>query len=544
MSKFFSAIKNLLTYKESLEEQQFELLEYSENNEKGVERVAEQSYISLKLNENLAYINHRFNTIKSQDIIIREFKIGEKYTAFLVFIDEMVDKLTVNNSILRPLMNTEAFQNIPSKEIVEYISNNVLSVGKISRENKYDSIVKQVLNGMTALFIDNCNEAILIGTKGFEKRNIEKPLTESVIRGAQEGFTEDLGTNIALIRRIIRNEDLIVEILPVGKANNSSCAIFYMDGITNPSLINEAKRRIESIDFDYISGSGMLEEMINDQPLLLFPQISTTERPDKSAIYLLDGKVLFIMDGAPFAGAVPTNFFDLIHSPEDYFLRWQFGTFLRFIRMLGIFASSILPGIYLALILFHHDMVPTDLLFSIAQSRENVPFPTFIELLLMEIAFELIREAGLRVPGAIGTTLGIIGALILGQAAVAASIVSPILIIVVAVTGIGSFATPSYTLAFAIRIARFFFIVLGAAMGFYGISAAIVIILGIMCSMKSFGIPFFTPVAPKTNMRPDVIIGQPLYKQTERIEFTNPVDLKSAAAEPRGWKRRRQKDDK
>lgn len=275
--------------------------------------------------------------------------------------------------------------------------------------------------------------------------------------------------------------------------------------------------------------------MVDDQPLMIFPQVSTTERPDRTASLIMDGKVVFISEGTPFAGSVPTNFFELVHSPEDYFLKWQFGTFLRFIRLIGVAASAISPGLYIALVTFHQDVIPTDLLFSIVESRENIPFPTVVELLLMEISFELIREAGLRVPGAIGTTLGIIGALILGQAAVAANIVSPVLIIVVAVTGIGSFAIPNYTLGFALRISRFIFIAFGALFGFYGISASLAALLVILCGMKSFGIPFFTPVAPKTNAKPDVVIEQPVFRQKDRMDFVQPLDNTRAGENPRGW---------
>jgi spore germination protein KA len=584
MAGIFSLAKQLLIYKEPYDQEGFEFLE-NENEDGAVQQqkagggpnIPEQgnmeggqhkqsitaakwnetrkaepekqtgydiSFVSPKIDISLAHIKQRFSMDKNQDIVVREFKIAGRIKAFILFVEGMIDRITTNDWILRPLMDIGKFNELGSECPLGYIVDNVLPIHQITREKKFDNIAHEVLNGVTALFINGCDEAILIESRGFEKRNIEKPATENIIRGSQEGFTENLRTNLTLIRRIIKNEKLITEILPVGKTNNSCCAVLYLEGVTNPNLISEVKRRIQSIDMDFISTNGMLEEMINDQPLMIFPQIATTERPDRVASFIMDGKVVFIMEGAPFAGSVPTNFFDLMHSPEDYVLRWQFGTFLRFIRLFGIAVSILLPGLYVAMVLFHQDMIPTDLLFSIAKSRENIPFPTIIELVLMEISFELIREAGLRVPGIIGPTLGIIGALILGQAAVAADIVSPVLIIVVAVTGIGSFSIPSYTLGFGVRIARFVFIIFGAIAGFYGISAALAVLTGMLCGMKSFGVPFFTPVAPKTRTKPDVIIEQPLYKQTERVDAVNPLDIKAAGNIPRGWVKRKRGDKK
>jgi spore germination protein KA len=242
-----------------------------------------------------------------------------------------------------------------------------------------------------------------------------------------------------------------------------------------------------------------------------------------------------LTDGTPFALIVPVTIIDLLHTPEDSALRWQFGTFLRAIRLFAIFVSNLLPGLYVALTNFHREMLPTDLLIAIAKARENVPFPTIAEVLLMELSFELIREAGIRIPGIIGNTIGIIGALILGQAAVQANLVSPVMIIIVAFTGLGNFAIPDFNLAFGARLMRIFYIFAGASFGFYGISLAILVSLAFMVSLNSFGVPLFSTLAPKTHKSYDLFLRWPSWKQERRPDYLNPLDITRQPKVSRKW---------
>lgn len=375
----------------------------------------------------------------------------------------------------------------------------------------------------------------MLETRGFEKRTIDRPMTERVIRGSQEGFTENLRTNLTLLRRIIKNEKLITEVIPVGKLNKVNCAILYIEGVTNPKIVNEVRRRIKKINIDFIEGNGMLEQLIEDNPLMLFPQVVTTERPDRAASFLAEGQVVIITEGDPFAIAVPMSFFRLFHSSEDSMLRWEYGSFLRIIRLVGVVSALLIPGMYVALALYHHEMIPTPLLESIIRMRVNVPFPTIFELVLMEVSFELIREGGIRIPGFFGQTLGILGALVLGQVAVTAGLASPILIVMVALTGLGSFTMPSVSMAISIRILRFFFIFAGGIAGFYGISLGFILIASIACHMKSFGVPFFAPVAPRTGINPDIILRQPIYKQKIRTDAFNTPNRKRTGNKVREW---------
>lgn len=347
---------------------------------------------------------------------------------------------------------------------------------------------------------------------------------------------ETVRTNITLIRRIVRNKNLITENISVRSTNNLTCALMFVDGIANAKLINEIRRRIRNINTDIISSDGMLEQLIEDKPFTLFPQVLSTERPDRAASFLLEGQVILASEGSPFVFAVPVTLFHLYHTAEDANLKWQFATAMRLIRILGILSSALLPGFYVALTLFHREMLPTELLVSIARAKETIPFPTLIEVLLMEISFEVIREAGIRVPGVIGPTLSIIGALILGQAAVAANLVSPVLIIIVAVTGLGNFAIPNYSFATSIRILRFLFIFIGFIAGFYGIAAGMTIVGANMCSLKSFGVPFLSPVAPKTGRGADLFVRQPVWQQKKRLDYLNVSDRYRQPKETRGWK--------
>jgi len=277
----------------------------------------------------------------------------------------------------------------------------------------------------------------------------------------------------------------------------------------------------------------MIEQFIEDKPFQIIPQVLNTERPDRAASFIMEGQVIIIGEGVPFVNVVPVTFFAMFHAAEDSFLRWPFGTAIRLIRILGLFLATLLPALYVSLILYHQEMIPTDLLVAFATARENVPFPTIIEVLMLEISFELIREAGIRVPGVIGPTLGIIGALILGQAAVAANLVSPVLIIVVAVTGLGNFAIPSYSLATGIRLIRFGLILSGAFLGFYGVAAFLFIAGCFACSIKSFGVPFLSPISPVTKKNPDIIARMPNFKQKMRPDYLNTPNRKRAGDKSR-----------
>ncbi|HEY9059034.1 MAG TPA: spore germination protein [Pseudobacteroides sp.] len=492
----------------------------------------EEGKVSFDLNSNMEFIKQEFGIPYNTDIMIRQFKAAQKFSAFIVYIDGMVDKNYISNFLIRPLMDSHNFhgylENDTNSDILDYIEQNVISAHEIASANDWKTINYNILSGNTALFVENSQKCLVMSTRGYEKRSVGKPITENVVMGSQEAFTENLRTNLSLVRKIIKNKNLITEMIKVGNTNQAHVGIMYLNGIVNQEVVKEVKRRINDIDAAFVMGDGMVEQFIEENPFMILPQGLTTERPDRVASFITEGKVAIISEGVPFALVVPITFFHMLQTSEDSMLRWQYGTFLRFIRIFGLLVATFLPAMYVALTLFHQEMVPTELLASIAKSKEEVPFPTVAEILLLEISFELIREGGIRIPGVIGQTLGIIGALILGQAAVAAGLVSPILIIIVAVTGLGSFAIPNYSFGIGLRIIRFLFIFFASILGFYGISLGLFLLSCILCSMKSFGVPYFSPVAPKSRSNPDLIIRHPIRKQNERPDYLNVPNRKKA----------------
>ena len=494
--------------------------------------------VSTSLQANLQYVKRELHSPKNKDVIIREFKVMNCCDACVVYIDGMADKNTINNFILRQLMLRPLPEQAGEVCSLDYIAENLLAANEIQRVRDIDAAIREVLNGLTALFIDGAPECILVETRGYESRSITEPLNEQVVYGPQEAFVEQLRTNITLIRKIIRSKDLITEIRPIGKGGQISCAMLYVDGIVNPRVVREMKRRLDNINVNITIGTGIVNQLIEERPFSLFPQSLSTERPDRTAAFLMDGQIALILEGSPQAIIVPITFFHLFHTSDDSTLRWQYGNFQRYVRLIACFFAIFLPGLYLALTLYHSEMIPAELMSSLHQARENVPFPAVIEVLLMELSFEIIREAGVRVPGLVGQTLGIIGAIVLGQAAVEAGLVSPVLIIIVAITGLGNFAIHDYRLSYAIRISRFIFIVLGTIAGFYGISAGMYVMFGFACSLKSFGVPYFSPVAPKTESNPDIVTRGPVWTQIQRPDFLNTRNRRRADDSVMGWRNR------
>ncbi len=495
------------------------------------------------INVNLEYIKVRFNSMINSDIKIREFTLNarnKQYQAFLVYIDGMIKQDLMNNYILKPLMlkntansfdgnqnrvlsevktNNITVRKVKKFDIVEYISNCLLPQNTIKEFSKFDDIANGINSGNCALFIDTIDIAFDIEVKGFQQRSLSNPNNEIIIRGSQVGFTENLRTNTSLIRRYINNENLVIESVEVGKISKTSCAICYLKNVANSDLVAEVRYRINNLSIDYLISSGQLEQLIQDADSPSLPQMIATERPDRTSSLLFDGRIAIIVNGSPYVLVVPAVFSDFIASPEDFNLRHQYSNFMRTLRIVALGFSLLLPGIYMAITNFHQELIPTELLYTIISARETVPFPVLFEILIMELSFELIREASIRVPSPIGSTIGIVGALILGQAAVDASIVSPILIIIVSFTAICSFSIPDFSLGFHFRIMRFIYILLGAMAGFLGIAAGICVHLIVLNNLKSFGVSYLGKSIFKHNRAGNGLILSPAYRRENRSEF-------------------------
>ncbi len=459
----------------------------------------------------------------SEDVVYKEFMVGkeQKLPFTLVYIDGMTDNSVIIGSILNPLMvyARETPPEAPklAEKLYELVKYGTISTGEVDETENINEAVLSILIGDSALFIDGSNKILILGVKGWPARSVEEPTTEPVIRGPRDGFVETFRMNTALVRRRIRDPKLKLKQMRIGKRSHTDVGVFYIEGIAKQKLIDEVIRRLDTIDIDAVLDSGYIEQLIEDNPYSPFPQIATTERPDEVAGELYEGRVVILVDNSPFALIVPTTINSLYQSPEDYYDRWIIASVLRFIRFTASFLALVMPSLYVVFTSYHTGILPTKLVLSIAASREGVPFPAIIEAFIMEFTLELLREAGLRLPSTIGNTIGIVGGLIIGEAAVRAGIVSPIMVVIVAVTAIASFANPSYSLSVGFRLLRFALIAASGILGLYGLMLGLILILVHLVKLKSFNEPYLTPfVAVNWSDYKDTVYRAPLYKMIKR----------------------------
>lgn len=515
----------------------FKLL-YSQNNI--LEENSTPTYMSSDISKNIDFLKSKYNLLINSDIKIRKFSLSFQnlnLQAILFYIDGMVNESMVTQSILQPLLLKNSINmNIQEKskpkriqkstfssdDLYSFVYNNLIPHNSITTEQIFENIMEKINSGHSVLFIDKIDIAFCIETKDLKGRDVSEPVTENIIRGAHEAFVENIRTNTSLLRRIINNENLVIEEIKVGKISKTSVAVCYMKNIANENLVSEAIFRINNLKIDYLFSSGQLEQFIEDKPSSAFPQLISTERPDRVSNYILNGRVAIIVNGTPFVLVIPVLFIDFLSTAEDNNLNYHFSNFLKLIRGFSLFFALFLPGFYVAITNYHQELIPSELLFAIVAAREAIPFPVIFEIILMEISFELIREAGLRISSSLSTTIGIIGALILGEAAVSANIVSPILIIVIAFTGICGFAVPDFSLTTAIRIYRFLYIILGFLAGFLGIAFGFFINFIILTNLTSFGIPYFSPYIPFDNLNENNgYLKKPVWKRERRNKIFN-----------------------
>lgn len=499
---------------------------YNNTNSDKIENIYSQ------IDANLKYIKTKYNTLINSDIITRKFTLNtgsKQYKAFILYIDGMVDSQILNDFVLKPLMLKNKFCNNETSKIIvqkgkksniaNFIQDCLIPQNNIKQQSSFKDIFSGVNSGNCALFVDTLSVGFDIDVKGFKQRSISKPENEIVIKGPHEAFVENIRTNTTLLRRFTNNENLIIENTKVGKITQTNCAICYIKDIANDALVAETKYRLNNLEIDSLLSAGELEQLLTDTNSLGVPKILVSERPDYAVKSLLQGRVIILINGSPYALILPAILIDFLTSPEDTNLKPQFANFLKVVRIISSFFALLLPGLYIAITNFHREIIPTELLFSILSSRQSVPFPIIVEILIMEISFEIIREAGLRVPSPIGPTLGIVGALVLGQAAVSAAIVSPILIIIVAITGMSSFAIPDFTFSFHLRFFRFVFILLGFLAGFLGIGMGLFIYISSLCDLETFGVSYTIPYAPAVNSKNNGFMLSPIWKREDRATY-------------------------
>ncbi|MFP3126283.1 spore germination protein [Ectobacillus funiculus] len=459
------------------------------------------------------------------DIVFHPFQIGTRQEAVLIFLDGLVNMQVIDSDILQPLLRCEElFQGDTTLRYINiknFLMKQVISVAQTDSGNDVQQIVDHVLSGDTVLLADQVEQAIFISAKEWDKRAIEEPATEPVIRGPREGFTENLRTNTSLIRRRLKTPQLKMEAMKVGQLSKTDIVITYLSGIAMESVVSEVRERLNRIDIDAILESGYIEELIKDSPFSLFPQAINTERPDRLVGCLLEGQVGIIIDNTPFALIVPVTFYGMLNASEDYYQNFLISSVIRWLRMAFLVVALLLPSIYIAITTYHQEMLPTVLLLSVASSRETVPFPAIVEAFLMEISFEGLREAGVRLPRPVGQAVSIVGALVIGQAAVQAGIVSAPLVIIVSMTGIASFIFPIFSQAMAIRMLRFPMMLLAGTLGLYGIFMGVLFLLIYMLKIRSFGVPYLSPMAPaNVGDFKDVFVRVPWWSMKNRPSQT------------------------
>ncbi len=439
---------------------------------------------------------------KSSDVIFRDFTLQgkEEVPCSLIVVDGLVDKHLLDQFVLKALMVDSAGRSelvqMTITTALETIKKSLAPANEIKKITKLGEAIDAILSGDAVLFFAQTQEALVIGARGWVNRGVTEPATETVVRGPREGFSETLRINTSLLRRKIKHPSLRLVSLKLGDMTRTDVIVTYIENIASPDVISEVLKRLSRIKIDGVLESAYLEEMIEDNPYSPFPQIHYTERPDTLAAELLEGKVGILVDGTPIALTVPAVFWQFLQVSEDYYERAMIMILVRFVRLFGIAMALLAPSVYIAATTFHQEIIPTSMALSIASGREGVPFPALMEALLMIIILEILQEAGLRLPKPIGQTIGIVGALVIGDAAVKASLVSPIMVIIVGITAVSSYAIPSYDMAIAVRLIRIPLIILAGFTGFFGVSVALYgLLIHVLC-LRSFGVPYFSPLAP------------------------------------------------
>ncbi|MDD4048633.1 MAG: spore germination protein [Clostridia bacterium] len=439
--------------------------------------------------------------IKNKDIVTRSFYIDKDkdLQVTVIYIVGLIDTNILNRDVLKRLMmsyNRKKMKKEGTKLLIDQISRTLLSVGQVKKVDTFADLLQKIFDGLTIIMFDGLSEVLSIDIRGGQERDISEPTRENTLRGCREGFVENIDVNIALVRRKIRDPKLVVEKTIVGRRGRTDVAFLYIEDIADPRIVKEVKERVAKIDIDGRVCAGSIEQWIEDSPYSFFPQILATERPDKVAAQLLEGRVAIISNGTPSVLILPSLFVQFLQSPDDYFERTYIGSFTRGLRYIAFFLAVSLPAIYVALLGFQQELIPFNLIVSLAESRKEVPFPVAVEAIIQELIIQLIIETGLRLPTPLGQTVGVVGGIVLGQAAITAKLASPAMVIITAVTTICTFAMATSSISMATRILRLPMLILASTLGLFGFSLGWLIIFAHLVSLESVGVPYFAPFAP------------------------------------------------
>lgn len=485
----------------------------NKNRQINIEEYVGKGTLTKSLTENIGLFKDIFSDDDTLSVRHMENQQNTSIKCGILFIDGMIDVAVVNSNIIQPVVQNSTLKS--TGDILANIQNQVLVSNIVQKTSDMQSLVKAILIGDTILFAEGSSEALIISSKGVKSRAIEEPEAEKVIRGPREGFTEPLMINLSLIRSKLITPDLKFKFRVVGSKSETKICICYLDNIVNHKILKELYKRLDCIDIDGVLGSGSIAELIKDASFSPLKTVGSTERPDVVAGKLLEGRIAIIMDGTPVALTLPHIFVEYFQANEDYYINYYFSTISRLLRIIGFILTVSVPAVYVALMTFHQEMIPTPLLISISAARQGVPFPTIVETLLLLIVFEILRETGTRMPTNIGQALSIVGALVLGQASVEAKIVSAPIVIVVAISGITSLIIPR--IQGTALVLRVIFLLLTALLGFYGLIFGITGFLLHLCQIRSFGVPYMLYL---TSLDPgdlkDTVVRAPLWYMNSR----------------------------
>ncbi|ULL18557.1 spore germination protein [Paenibacillus sp. H1-7] len=448
--------------------------------------------VDRPLEERLAWI--RMQLTDNSDVAYHTFVAGPMIPCAIVYLRGMVDLKVLQEDVLKVLFRMDAADADEFR--MQLFDRKQLSISDFRWLSTLSDGIASVLDSKVILLVDGEHTIIELPMAKHEKRAIDEPPNEPGIRGPREAFIEDLSTNLTLIRRRLKTSKFKTENMRVGALSKTRVVIAYIDGLCKPELLEEVKYRLSKIEIDGVLGSSVVEEYLDDTPFSPFPQLQYTERPDIMAAALLEGRVAIIVDGSPIALIAPVTLMMLLQSSEDYYQRFVASTWIRWIRYVFLFVSLLLPSTYVAITTFHPEIIPSKLLLTVMSSREIVPFPALIEAFIMEISFEALREAAIRIPKSIGQAVSIIGALIIGTAAVEAGIVSAAMVIIVSLTGIASFISPHYDLGLSFRLLRFPIMILAGLFGLFGIACSLLFLYIHLINLRSFGVAYLSPITP------------------------------------------------
>ena len=440
--------------------------------------------LSKSLRENKSELDQLLKNC--DDIVKKEFKGGKEKNIgiYLLYTDGLTKTEMLEESIIRPLLNKSILK---CEEAAEFVSKQILEMGDLKETNLYEDVITQILSGNTVIVLDGCRNALIISSRLYPTRGVQTVDQEASVRGPKDSFTESMRFNTALVRRRIRDSRMKVKQMTVGERSKTDIALMYMEDLVKPQLLKEITNRLENVSMDGILDSGMLEQLLSKEWKSTFPSFQRTQRPDKTASGLLEGRIAIVVDNSPEVLLLPVSLRIFFQAGDDYYSKWQIASFARLIRYVAAFLAIGFPAFYVVVAGYHSEVLPVSLVLSIARAREGIPFPVVLEVFIMEMAFEFLREASIRLPNQLGGTIGIVGGLIVGQAAVDAGLVSTIVVIIVAFTAIASFAIPNETISSALRIIKFGMLVLAAVGGLYGWCLGWLVLIIHLCSLESFG---------------------------------------------------------